>query len=186
LLAPFFAPLVWAAILALTFYPLTDWLTGVFRGRRALASATLVVTVILVVVLPSIYFGSLIVNQTTAAYERVQRMAQDGELARMIDQLRASRPGLLWQRVTGPFQDKVHLDPASLVVGATNWLSQQVLGQTTALARNVLLTLVNFVLMLVALFFFFRDGERMAGRIRDLLPMEPKHKAVSSVASTTR
>jgi predicted PurR-regulated permease PerM len=178
LLAPFFGPLVWAAILALTFYPLTDWLTGVFRGRRALASAMLVVTVILVVVLPSIYFGSLIVNQTTAAYERVQRMAQDGELARMIDQIRASRPGLLWQRVMGPFQDKVHLDPASLVVGATNWLSQQVLGQTTALARNVLLTLVNFVLMLVALFFFFRDGERMAGRIRDLLPMEPKHKAV--------
>ena len=28
-LAPFFGPLVWAAILALTFYPLTFWLTAV-------------------------------------------------------------------------------------------------------------------------------------------------------------
>jgi predicted PurR-regulated permease PerM len=177
-LAPFFGPLVWAAILALTFYPLTEGLTRVFRGRRAIASLVLVLTVIAVVVLPSIYLGSLIVSQTSAAYERVQRMAQDGELGRMIDQLRASRPGLLWQRVTGPFLAQVHLDPAALVVGATNWLSQQVVGQTTALAKNVLLTLVNFVLMLVALFFFFRDGERMAGRIRDLLPMEPKHKAV--------
>jgi len=30
--------------------------------------------------------------------------------------------------------------------------------------------------MLVALFFFFRDGEAMAGRVRDLLPMERAHK----------
>lgn len=177
-LEPFSGPLLWAAILALTFYPLTDWLTGALRGRRAVAAAALVVTVIAVVVLPSIYFGSLVVKQTSAAYDRVQRMAQDGELTRMVDEIRASRPGLLLQRLTGPFQDKVHLDPAALVVTATNWLSQQILGQTTALARNVLLTLVNFVLMLVALFFFFRDGERMADLVRDLLPMEQRHKAV--------
>src|SRR5436189_5886877 len=30
--------------------------------------------------------------------------------------------------------------------------------------------------MLVALFFFFRDGEAMAGHVRDLLPMEREHK----------
>src|SRR2546428_4363843 len=30
--------------------------------------------------------------------------------------------------------------------------------------------------MLVALFFFFRDGEVMAARLRELLPMEPAHK----------
>lgn len=177
-LAPFFVPLVWAAILALTFYPLTFRLTGVLRGRRALASTLLVVAVIAVVVFPAIYFGSLIVKQTGAAYERVQQLAQTGELSRMVEQVRGSRPGLLWQRLTGPILDKVQIDPASLVVTATNWLSQQIAGQATALARNVLFTLVDFTLMLVALFFFFRDGERMAARIRDLLPMEPEHKQI--------
>jgi predicted PurR-regulated permease PerM len=32
--------------------------------------------------------------------------------------------------------------------------------------------------MLVALFFFFRDGERMSDRMRELLPMAPAHKQV--------
>jgi predicted PurR-regulated permease PerM len=77
-LAPFFTPLVWAAILALTFYPLTHGLTRVLHGRRSLASTLLLIAVLAVVVFPSIYLGSLIVTQTTAAYERVQQMARDG------------------------------------------------------------------------------------------------------------
>jgi len=177
-LAPFFAPLVWAAILALTFYPLTDGLTRLLRGRRALASTLLVIAVLAVVVFPAIYLGSLLVSQTTAAYERVQQMARDGELGRIVEQIRASRPGLLVQRILNPLRDKVNLDPAGLIVTATNWVSQQIAGQAAQLARNILFTLVNFTLMLVALFFFFRDGERMAGRVRDLLPMEPQHKHV--------
>jgi predicted PurR-regulated permease PerM len=177
-LAPFFAPLLWAAILALTFYPLTFWLTAALRGRRSLASGILVLAVIAVVVFPSIYLGSLVVTQTTAAYERVQQMARDGELGRIVDDVRASRPGLLVERLTAPIRDKVPTDPASLFVGATNLISQKIAGQATALARNVLFTLIDFVLMLVALFFFFRDGERMAGRVRDLLPMQPAHKQV--------
>jgi predicted PurR-regulated permease PerM len=177
-LAPFFEPLVWAAILALVFYPLTFWLTGVLRGRRALASTILVITVVAVVVFPAIYFGSLIVKQTTAAYERVQQMAHDGELTRLVDEVQRSRFGLLFQRLTGPIRDKIPVDPTSLIVTAANWLSQTVAGQAGSLARNVLFTLVNFTLMVVALFFFFRDGERMATRFRELLPMEPEHKQV--------
>jgi predicted PurR-regulated permease PerM len=177
-LAPFFTPLVWAGILALTFYPLTFRLTELLRGRRSLASILLVLGVVAVVVFPAIYLGSLVVTQTTAAYERVQQMAADGELGRLVDQLRASRPGLLVERLIAPIRDKVQLDPAALVVTATNFLSQEIAGQATALARNVLFTLVDFTLMLVALFFFFRDGERMSDRMRELLPMAPAHKQV--------
>jgi predicted PurR-regulated permease PerM len=111
-------------------------------------------------------------------------MARDGELSRIVDEVRNSRPGLFLQSLTAPLRDQVQVDPASLVVGATNFLSQKVAGQAGALARNVLATLVDFVLMLVALFFFFRDGERMADRARELLPMEAAQ--ASSTASTTR
>ena len=175
-LSPFFVPLVWAAILALTFYPLTAWLARAFRGRRGAAALVLVLVVIAVVVLPSIYLGSLLVDQASDAYQRVQEMASRGDLARLVEQARTSLLGGLWGRLTAPFADTVEIDPAKLFVTATQWVSQQILGQTTALARNALLTLVNFLLMLVALFFFFRDGERMALLIGDLLPMEPAHK----------
>ncbi|MGH7895132.1 MAG: AI-2E family transporter [Candidatus Binatia bacterium] len=177
-LAPFFTPLMWAAILALTFYPLTTRLTRLFRGQRTTASLVLVMLVIAVVVLPAIYLGSLVVTQTAAAYQRVHDLATTGQLTRLVDEARASRLGLFWQTLTAPLQGKVELDPASLILSATNWISQQILGSTTALAKNALVTLMNFVLLLVALFFFFRDGERMATLVGDLVPMLPDHKTV--------
>jgi predicted PurR-regulated permease PerM len=175
-LAIFAGPLVWAAILALTFYPFTTRLTRLFRGRRDVASAVLVVLVTAVAILPAVFIGSLLVREATDAYQRVDGMARSGELSQYVSGLRSSAPGRLLQRVTAPFQGRIDIDPGTLVVGATRWVSQQIAGNAAVVARDVLVTLVNFFLMLVALFFFFRDGERLARSVRDLLPMRPEHR----------
>jgi predicted PurR-regulated permease PerM len=184
-LSSFFAPLLWAAILALTFYPLTTWLTRASGGRRGLAAFTLVLTVTVVAIIPSFLLGSLLVREATGAYRRVQQAVQQGELVQLVEQIRASRLGGLWMRFT-PVFEQLSIDLSDLLLRATNWVSDQIVGQATSLARNVLLTVVNFVLMLVALFFFFRDGEAMASRLQELLPMERAHKeAIFSRLYTT-
>ena len=173
--AGFVGPLVWAAILALTFYPLTAWLVRVFGERRSLAAFTLVLTVTLVAILPSIYLGTLVVQQAAAAYVRVQEAVQRGEIRELVAWMQHTRLGGLWLRAM-PLFEALSIDLSDLVLRATNWVSNAIVGQATVLARNVLLSVFNFFLMLVALFFFFRDGEAMAVRLRDLLPMEPAHK----------
>jgi len=174
-LSAFFVPLVWAAILALTFYPLTAWLVRVFRGRRSIAALSLVLAVTVAVILPSIFVGSLLVREATGAYLRVQDAVRQGEVVRLVDQIRASRLGGVWTRVAPAFE-QFSIELSDLLLRAMNWLSEQIVGQATSLARNLLVSVANFVLMLVALFFFFRDGEVMAARFRELLPMEPAHK----------
>jgi predicted PurR-regulated permease PerM len=174
-LAPFFTPLVWAVILALTFYPATTGLTSILGGRRSLASVVLVVVVLAAVVLPSVFLGTLLVRQAGQAYERVQEMVSSGQLARTIDDLGQSRIGQIVDGLTAPFHDKVDLDPAKLVLGATGWISSQVVSGGGAFVRNALASLVNGMLMLVALFFLFRDGESMTRTLRDLLPMDALH-----------
>ena len=174
-LSAFFVPLVWAAILALTFYPLTAWLGRVFRGRRSIAALSLVLAVTVAVILPSIFLGSLLVREATGAYLRVQEAVRQGEVVRLVDQVRASRLGGVWMRVAPAFE-QFSIELSDLLLRAMNWLSEQIVGQATSLARNLLVSVVNFILMLVALFFFFRDGEVMAARLRELLPMEPAHK----------
>ncbi len=173
--AAFFAPLVWAGILALTFYPLTAWLVRAFGGRRTVAAFVLVLAVTVVAILPSFYLGSLLVREATGAYLGVQHAVQQGELLRLAERLQASWLGGAWARVA-PLFARFSIDLSDLVLRATNWVSDQIVGQATSLARNVLVTVLDFVLMLVALFFFFRDGEAMAARLRDLLPMERVHK----------
>ena len=175
-LAPFFRPLAWAAILALTFYPLTTWLVRAFRGSRTVAASVLVLAVLVVAVVPSILLGSLLVNEAAGAYDRAKEMVQSGELTLLVDQLRTSRPGILFDRLASPVIDSLNLDLSQLLLGATSYLSTQAATQTGAIARNVLESVVSGALMLLALFFFFRDGERMSLAIRDLLPMDPEHK----------
>jgi predicted PurR-regulated permease PerM len=174
-LSPFYAPLVWAGILALTFYPLTAWLARMFGGRRTLVALTLVLAVTIVAIIPSFFLGSLLVHEATGAYRRLQEAVQQGEVLRLVEQIRGSRVGGLWMRVAPAFE-QLSVDLSDLLLRATNWVSDQIVGHATSLARNVLLSVVNFLLMLVALFFFFRDGETMAVRLRDLIPMERAHK----------
>src|SRR5262249_39995458 len=106
---------------------------------------------------------------------RLGAAMREGDAWAWLDTLRASRLGALWARVM-PVVNETQVDASDLLLRATNWLSTQIVNQATNLARNALLTVFNFLLMLVALFFFFRDGEAMSARLRDLLPMEPEHK----------
>jgi predicted PurR-regulated permease PerM len=176
-MAAFFAPLVWAAILALTFYPINDWLVRRAGVRRSLSATVLVLVVTLVAILPSFYLGSVLAGEATRAYHRLQEALQAGAAPGMLEWLRASWLGGIYERLAGLLA-QFRIDFSDLALGGTNWISNQIVGQVGAIARNALLSVVNFLIMLVALWFCFRDGDAMAARLKDLLPMEPEHKDV--------
>ena len=100
-------------------------------------------------------------------YLRVQEAVQQGEVPGFAARLRASWVGGLWLRIS-PLFERLSIDLSDLLLRATSWVSDQIVGQATNLAKNVLVSVAYFLLMLVALFFFFfRDGEAM---------MEPARK----------
>src|SRR5262245_58596358 len=133
-LSVFFAPLLWAAILALTFYPLTARLVIAFRGNRGLAALVLVLLVTVGAILPSIFLGSVLVREATAAYERVRIAISQGEVVALLERLHATRVGMLWDRITSLFGTQTAIDPSDIILRATNWLSEQILAQATGLA----------------------------------------------------
>ena len=175
--AAFFGPLMWAAILALTFYPINDWLVRRAGIRRSLAATSLVFVVTVVAILPAFYLGSVLAGEATRAYLRLQEALQAGAAPGMFEWLRNSYLGGVYDRLTALLA-QFSIDLSDLALRATNWFSEQIVGQVTSIARNALLSVLNFLLMLIALWFFFRDGEAMAEALRDLIPMEPEHKDV--------
>jgi predicted PurR-regulated permease PerM len=171
----FFGPLVWAAILALTFYPINDWLVRRAGVRRPLAATALVFVVLIVAILPSFYLGSVLVGEATGAYNRLQQALQAGDASGIIEWIQASYLGGVYDRLTGLLK-QYQLDLSDVALRATQAISAQIAGQAAGIARDALVSVLNFLLMLVALWFLFRDGEAMAQGIRDLIPMEPEHK----------
>ena len=171
----FIGPLSWAGILALVFYPTYRWLTALLRQRESLAAFILTTVVIVVVMVPTVWLTVRLAGESVAAYQRVQQAIQSGEADEVVASLRASRPGRLWERV-GPQLESWNLDLRSLILKGGDAVSGLLMGSVSAMAANAIRFIVNFFLTTFALFFFFRDGERMVRALRDLLPMEPRHK----------
>lgn len=171
----FLAPLAWAALLALIFYPLYLRLTHVLRGRDSLASFIFTTIVILVVIVPTVFLTVLLANESVTLYQRSGEFIASGDLQRLLDRVKGSTPGRTWTLVS----DVLHtwnVDLAAIAVTGANALSNFLMSQATDIAKNVVAFVINFFLTTFALFFFFRDGSRMIGAFRDLLPMEAQHK----------
>lgn len=174
-LESFVGPLSWAGLLVLVFHPLQIYLVRLLGGREGLASFILTTAVILTVMVPTILLASLLVRESVQFVDSVQTAYANGELNQMLDHVVNSAPGRLWQRWS-PQLTEWHIDVVGLALKASNAATSMLVEQAGQIAANVLRFVGNFFLTTFALFFFFRDGEHMVRALRDLLPMEPKHK----------
>ena len=173
--AAFLTPLAWAALLALVFYPVQTWLTRLLRNRSGLAAFLLTTLVIALVIIPTILLTTLLVTETSVAYQRLQQLIESGALSAWAERLRVGGLGLLG-RWMPPQLAKIDIDVPSVLLKITNAASGFVVAQATGAVKNVVLFVVNFFLTTFALFFFFRDGERLVENLRALMPMEPQYK----------
>jgi len=171
----FLRPLSWAALLALLFYPIHRRLAHALRQQEALSALVLTVSIVLIVIVPGILLTALVAGESAALVRQMTRFIQSGEIFSLFARLQKSTPALLWRHAASLLEEW-HLDVPALLLGATRIISGFLVSRAPAAAANLLRVLVDFLLTIFALFFFFRDGARMAAALRDLLPMEPEHK----------
>lgn len=163
-LAPFASALFWSAVLAFASWPLMRGLTRLLRGRTGVAAALLTLGWMLLVAVPLVWLGFNLADRIRAALALLKDLQVEGLpppphwLAGVP--LFGERLVELWnsidQQGTALF---VALKPYLGEVG--NWL----LARSAQLGRGML----ELVLSLVLLFFFYRDGPRMALYARSLL-----------------
>ncbi|MBF4493385.1 AI-2E family transporter [Flavobacterium sp. MR2016-29] len=76
LMLPFIMPMIWAVILAIILHPFFNFLQRVFRGRKTLASIVITVSIIILMILPVLYF----LNSVTSNFLELKRGFEDGAL----------------------------------------------------------------------------------------------------------
>ncbi|MBM4084901.1 MAG: AI-2E family transporter [Planctomycetes bacterium] len=164
-----------AALLAVVFHPLYAAILRLFRERRTLASVAMTLLVVVIVVLPGVYCVGTLVNEMTDAYNYVKESVQTGKAQSWVDKLNS--PSVkAWLEKAQALAQEHDTDLRSALLKTLQGMSRVIVAETTSVARNVLVFLLNFLIMLFILFFFFRDGAAMFQKGKDLLPMEAKHK----------
>jgi len=178
IIRPFFAPMAWAAILALFLFPLQRRLTALLRGRDGVAALLLTLFTLFIFVGP---LSGLAIAFATQA-EHLLAILTD-----LVNRLREGGDGGV-------------LASVSFLSGLFDWLDQhlsistsQIQGWALDGAKRLLQqlasfggtaffsavgTVLSFTVMLFLLFFLLRDGEDIARVSVGLIPMRPDRKTV--------
>ena len=79
LVVPFFAPICWAAVFAIIFYPLYEKLLVKFKNKT-ITSLTICLLILILIIGPVAYLFGALVSEATTVVTKVNEMKEAGEL----------------------------------------------------------------------------------------------------------
>lgn len=182
---PFLKPLLLGALLSGLCRPLYRWVLRMLGGRKSLAAALTLVIVFVLVVGPLSAFVSVVVQQALAisrdAIPWVQKHFGAAGAFNAHDWLVQRFPSLASYV---PEQDQITNSAARVAKSAGAFL----VAGATQLTAGTASFLLNFFVMLYAMFFFFRDGRVILDKIFYYAPLshEDEVRVLERLTSVTR
>jgi predicted PurR-regulated permease PerM len=160
-------------VLVITCDPLSRRVRDALGGRTR---AALVMTsgVLAIVLVPAVLGVGLLAGEATAAYDRVEVILRESGGTPL--ELSSSWVAGVWRGIEERLPVLARVDTAKLSLELSKRVSGFVAAEAGGLLADLGSTLVSMSMLLVALFFFFRDGERMAQVVYELIPMQTDHK----------
>ncbi len=166
---PFFSALIWSAVLSYGLSPVYCRLVHATGDRKSLSALIMSFAVTVGIILPLAYVSFLIGKELAAAYLTVvtslrhepgllEHWLRHPWLSVLIEQLQE------FQRMTGT-------DVRSVLVDNLADLGSALVKKLTHVAGNMLAGLTELGIILLSMFYFFRDGEKVVDWIKELLPL---------------
>ena len=171
LLLPYVAPVAWAVILAVVFYPPYGALKLLLPRSPNLAAGVMTLLVFSVVIVPSLLLTSILAREAIEGYQHLRDFLSSERFHGVDAVLNHWMIAPVWNWVRER-QESGDVNPTSMVLSAVQWGSEQFVSRATAIARNIVSFLVALGIMLFTLFFVFRDGTDLIVSSEELLPME--------------
>lgn len=170
LIVPFFAPICWAAVFVIIFFPFYERLIPKVKSK-GLSSLIVCLFVIILIIGPVTYLFGALVTEAVGAVAKVNAMIQSGELQ---DLLSVDLPwwDTIKEKLSGYYDlSKINID--QIVKQSIESVSGVILNQTSWLITNTTRLVFYFVLMIFTMYYFFKDGEIIIHKLKRLMPLTP-------------
>ena len=157
-------PVLWAAIVAIVFYPMHTRISRLCRHRHSIAALLTIFTISVLVLTPLIILGGMIVQDSIELY---QRIGQD----QTFDS--SSLFGRAEQAIA--YLEPFGIEQAAVMERVQEWtatITQTISSSLLAFSQMTLTLLVYIGIMLYLLFFFFRDGVSILHTLADYIPLK--------------
>lgn len=186
ILSPFMQPLFWSSVVAFILYPIYKKFLRIFHGRKNLA-AFIVTLLLFIICLPVLFFLFMnLAQEAKNLYLWLSAQFENGAWHSLVEKIKQNPH---FQQIEnskllqfGVIKDSVQ----RWSMGAAHSLVNFSLKELGHLTRNILSGVINFFLIFILLFFWFKDGAAIIRFVYDALPLEDdtKHEIIHELTST--
>lgn len=163
--SPFAKPVLVALTFAAVLNPVHRWLTERLRGRRSLSAALVAAGLLVAIVGPLAYFGTVLLQQGLAGVRWLREALASEGVAGLIEHLPESLQGAA-QRIAADLP--AHLDRLKAL--ATQAGSASAVGGILSATGGLL---VGLFVMIVALYFVLEQGPQLLAWLDKVTPLGP-------------
>ena len=174
--SPFFSALAWAGLLAYGLYPAYQLVLRCLRGRENLAALFTCVAITIGLILPLLYLLVLIGEELARTYRALLTLFRE---QRGILETWQTHPlaGVVLAKIQA-YEQMTGVDLRSVVADNLAQFGAFLVQKLTQVATNVLMGLLQFTFVLLAMFYFFRDGHVLVEWLRTTLPFPPEQQRI--------
>ncbi len=165
----YISAIILALLISSAFYPLYTLIRKVFREREQSASIFMCILILLVLIIPLGGFVGTLSNEAFNFYTRTKDSVSLQKLTQSLqgDSVWAQRIRKAGKLANIDFNaETIENLAAAIGKNVGLFLSKQL----SSFASNLLNFLIHFFLMMMIIYYIFRDGERLKDYISELLP----------------
>ncbi|ABB31392.1 protein of unknown function UPF0118 [Geobacter metallireducens RCH3] len=177
IVSPFLNSLGWAAVIGILTFPIYRRLRAGLGARDTLAAGLMTPATVLTLVVPFVGLTFFLVQEAAVAYGFLEKIAADGgeSLVMSIQNHPVVKPWIARiEAYTGPlgFEIDTRFLPEMKEVAA------RVLNYSKEIVKNVFIFSIKLLLMVITLFFIYRDGERVQRHALAVIPLTEANKQI--------
>lgn len=176
-LGPFLRSLAWAIIIGLATFPLYRRLRSRLGHRPLLSAAVMTPAVMLIFVLPVVILILMMTQEVAEIYHLLQQEVTDaGPLS--LDRLQEVPLVRDLAERLQPYLEQFGLSFREAVQMGTGKVMRFLLDYSSSMVRNSLAFTVKVILMVMALFYIYKDGELLLERFWSVVPIPDENRTV--------
>lgn len=166
--APFAGAILWAVIATIVFFPMRNRLLRAMPGQRNRTALLTLLAIIALVIAPSIFLGSILVQEVTAIYNGIRSGQIDLDL--YFDQVMHQIPA--WANGYVAPLGLTTIDALFARIGGALASSFELIaGRLLNIGQGALSFVLGLGVMLYLTFFLLRDADTLLVRIRAAVPL---------------
>ncbi len=192
-ISPFFDVLVYAILITVIFSPIYKFFLRIFFQRESSAAALSTLVVLMIFLIPLTLFIIFIAQEAVSAYETLEEKALQIDFSN-IDLAHFQRYPIVGNYLAildqkynvARILKNLNFDIVGAIKDSVQTVSSFLVGQSANLVKGVGDSIIQLILILTAIFYFFRDGKRFKDYIKKLSPLPIKYEnEIESKLKTT-